>query len=131
MIIAGRAHLPGDDQWQFQEPSLTTWEARELGDWLMAVAAGQVSPLPLTVREDDQDGLQRFMEPNLAFSVAQADDTEVTIRVHLSLEAAPPARSHDEDHGLYSFFVTITCARDEVRLAGEQWAREIAAFPIR
>jgi hypothetical protein len=42
--VCGHITLADGRAWAFEHPSLTTWEARELGDWLREVAAGTVPP---------------------------------------------------------------------------------------
>lgn len=66
--VHGQVRTAAGESWTFHDPSLTTWEARDLHRWLQAAAEGLVEPTD-TPGEDLADVLT-FTEPNLAFSVA-------------------------------------------------------------
>lgn len=124
--IAGtvRSH---EASWTFRDPSLTTWDALRLADWLRSVADG--SQLPNPVGPDADDGYMLvFTEPNLAFSYQARTDEAVVIRVYLSLEAAPPQFPDDD---IYDHFVELTLSPADVQAAATQWEAELRAFPIR
>ncbi|XVU21154.1 WapI family immunity protein [Actinoplanes sp. CA-054009] len=87
----------------FDDPCLTTWEARELGAWLRGGGRGEPP---------------EFVEPNLAFDVADREGEEVLLRVRLSAETG-------EETLLLRLSVD-----DMVKAAGE-WEAECGAFPER
>ncbi|MEU3791697.1 hypothetical protein AB0F07_18100 [Streptomyces fructofermentans] len=89
-----------------------------------------------------------FVEPVLAFSLAGRHEDGVAVRVHFSLEAAPPwARAGRTDKaggpaegegtdgttrtGIYQFFVTVRVATSALLDAAEQWELAMTAFPRR
>ncbi|WP_251051306.1 MULTISPECIES: hypothetical protein [unclassified Streptomyces] len=88
LVVGGTATTP-EGIWSFTDPCLLTDEAREVSAWLRAVAAGTVE-----VTGPDADGYLSpdtwFVEPVLAFSLVGRSDDGAVIRVHLSMEAAPP-----------------------------------------
>jgi hypothetical protein len=67
--ICGAVVLADGKTWSFEDPSLTTWEAAELGQWLREAADGSVKPWPLGTEEAEP--LLCFTEPNLAFSLEE------------------------------------------------------------
>jgi hypothetical protein len=124
LVIHGSVRTAAGEAWSFTDPCLTTWEARELHDWLTAAAAGRVAPTGAGAGEDD---LLTFTEPCLAFGVAALDGDRVVVRVHLSLEAAP-TRTGDE---LYAYSVPVELSRADLDAAARAWAADIAPFPER
>jgi hypothetical protein len=67
--ISGAIVLAGGQTWSFEDPSLTTWEAAELGEWFRLVADGSVKPSTFGTEEAEQ--LLCFTEPNLAFGLEE------------------------------------------------------------
>src|SRR6185369_1127417 len=86
--VCGDITLADGKTWAFEDPCLTTWDARELGSWLREVAAGTVPPSPVAGGESEE--LLYFLEPNVAFSMEERTADRVRIRVHFSLESLPP-----------------------------------------
>lgn len=129
LVIRGDVHLPDGRRWHFQDPCLTTWEAAELAGWLRSVAAGEVEAHPLP---PDEDRLLAFTEPNLGFSLGSTGEGASQIRVHFSLEAAPPwSRPPEADAELYDFFVIVSTTVADLTRAVDEWDGERAAFPPR
>ncbi|WNO68903.1 hypothetical protein RPQ02_36345 [Streptomyces sp. AM2-3-1] len=116
--------------WSFADPCLLTDEAREVTAWLRAVAAETVS-----VTGRDAEGELSpdtwFVEPVLAFSLADRGEGGTVIRVHLSLEAAPPWRQGDESTGIYRYAVEVRLNTDALLQAADQWDLALASFPPR
>ncbi|MFF1844083.1 hypothetical protein ACFVW9_20355 [Streptomyces sp. NPDC058217] len=116
--------------WSFADPCLLTNEAREVTAWLRAVAAETVS-----VTGRDAEGELSpdtwFVEPVLAFSLADRGEGGAVIRVHLSLEAAPPWRQGDESTGIYQYAVEVRLNTDALLQAADQWDLALASFPPR
>ncbi len=100
-------HTAAGESWTFHDPSLTTWEARELHRWLQRTARGRVEPTD-NPGQDAADVLA-FTEPNLAFSVASVIDGETVLRVHLSLEAVAGKPLDEGDRArLYEYSVLLS-----------------------
>ncbi|HEU4676614.1 MAG TPA: hypothetical protein VFS29_11530 [Motilibacteraceae bacterium] len=133
LVIRGDVQLADRRSWSFEDPCLTTWEARELAAWLRGVASGAVQPTPFEGGGEERTWM--FTEPNLALSLAARDDVTATVRVHLSLEARPPWLAGDdpgEDPGeLFEFFVEVTAPLNVVAQAADDWTAELATFPER
>lgn len=129
LVIRGDVHLPDERRWHFQDPCLTTWEAAELAGWLRCVAAGEVEARPFPA---DEEHLLAFTEPNLGFSLGATGEGTRQVRVHFSLEAAPPwPTSREADAELYEFFVVVSTTVGELTRAIEEWDGERAALPPR
>jgi len=92
--------------WSFSDPSLLTHEAGQVAAWLRGVAAGTVA-----VTRPDAEGYVSpdtwFIEPVLAFSLADRSEAGGVIRLHLSLEATPPWLQGDNGGDIYQHFVTV------------------------
>ncbi|MCM3921542.1 hypothetical protein ND748_07660 [Frankia sp. AiPs1] len=124
LVVAGDVVAEDGRGWSFLDPCLTSWEAREIGDWLRGVVDGSVTPTPL-----DGGGAGRllaFTEPNLAFSFADRTDDAVVIRVYLSLESGPPWPTERGD-----YFLLVTMQVTHLALAIKDWDRMLAAHPDR
>lgn len=128
LIIRGTVTPDDRRGWSFTDACLTTFEARELADWLRGVALGEVLPSPFET--GSLEGLLWFTEPCLAFSVASRSGDDVTIRVHLSLEALPAGVSSKRPE-LYEHFVLVSTTSSGVTRAVGEWMQELAAFPVR
>ena len=124
LVVAGTVVLAGGGSWSFEDPCLTTWEARELSDWLRQVSAGDVQP---SVWDSDEERLLVFTEPNIAFSLAGRSTDSVSIRVHLSAESGPP----DDEHEMFDYFVVLDVPVAALAEALAEWETELRAFPVR
>lgn len=131
LVVHGEVRTAAGQAWTFEHPCLTTWEARELGDWLRAVAAGGV-PASETPTEDSA-GMLAFTEPNLGFSVAVLEAEEVVVRVHLSLEsvAGRPDTDPEASYDLYAFAVPLRVDRGDLLAAAQEWELDLESFPER
>lgn len=129
LVIGGKVTTP-EGSWSFTDPCLLTDEAREVTTWLRAVAAGTVS-----VTGRDAEGELSpdtwFVEPVLAFSLADRSEDGAVIRVHLSLEAAPPWQQRDGSTGIYQYAVEVRVDMDALLHAADQWDLALAPFPPR
>nr|WP_246315106.1 hypothetical protein [Kineococcus aurantiacus] len=121
LVVRGEVRTAGGESWTFDDPSLTTWEAGELGEWLRAVAAGRVEP----AEDPGDEDLPAFTEPNLAFSVAAVAGERTVLRVHLSAEAVA-RRPGGRGCG-----VPLSLGWADLLAAAEQWGRDLAPFPAR
>lgn len=99
--------------------------------WLRAVAAGTV-----TVTEPDAEGVLSpdtwFIEPVVAFSLAgRTEGGSAVIRVHLSLEAAPPWQQGDDGADIYQYVVEVRLDTAALLHAADQWDLSLASLPPR
>ncbi|KUO09877.1 hypothetical protein [Streptomyces sp. DSM 15324] len=130
LVIDGQVMAP-EGSWSFVDPCLLTGEAHQVSAWLRAVAAGSV-----TVTEPDAEGGLSpdtwFIEPVVAFSLAgRSEGGSAVIRVHLSLEAAPPWQQGDGGADIHQYFVEITMDAAALRHAADEWDLSLASFPPR
>lgn len=125
LVVVGEV-VNGDRAWTFRDPSLTTWEARELASWLRSVADGSRRPQPIDGEGDDAE-LLVFTEPNLAFSLLSRRPGVSTIRVYLSLEAVP----EDTQGKIFEYFVELEMPDEDIARAAVQWEAELRQFPVR
>ncbi|MEU9115200.1 hypothetical protein AB0D04_26300 [Streptomyces sp. NPDC048483] len=119
-----------EGSWSFTDPCLLLEEAREVSAWLRAVAAGKVPD----AKPDPEGHLVpdlSFLEPVLGFSQVRWHDGTGVLRVHLSLEAAPPWRQHDEDLDLFQYVIEVESDRTELIRAADEWDRCLAQLPLR
>jgi hypothetical protein len=129
--IRGRVRTVAGETWEFDDPCLTTWEARTLGFWLGAAAEGLV---PVSEPPDETfEGLLFFTEPNLGFSVLALGDEELVLRVHLSLEcvAGRPGAADDAPYELYEYSVPLRVRREGLLAAARAWEEDLGPFPAR
>ncbi|MFJ5901670.1 hypothetical protein ACIQFZ_41445 [Streptomyces sp. NPDC093064] len=129
LVISVSVRTP-DGSWSFADPCLLTGEARQVAAWLRAVAAGTVA-----VTGPDADGELSpdtwFVEPVLAFSLADRNDARVVLRVHLSLEGAPPWQQGDDAADLYQYVVEVHLDTAALLHAADQWDLALTSFPTR
>jgi hypothetical protein len=129
LIVRARVRMADGRSWSFEDPCLTTWEARSLGRWLHGVVSGQVTPAPF--EDGDDAGLEAFTEPNVALGLAARTGEEATVRMHLSLEARPGWLPDDESVDVFRYFVAVRVPLAEVARAADDWDQELVPFPQR
>jgi hypothetical protein len=127
--ISGAVVLADGKTWSFEDPSLTTWEAAGLGQWLHEAADGSVKPSPFVTEEAEQ--LLCFTEPNLAFGLEERAGDHVRIGVHFSAEALPPWLSGAEQADIFDFVVELEVPAAQVDIAAADWAAALSRFPQR
>ncbi|MGV9322130.1 WapI family immunity protein [Streptomyces sp. NPDC003660] len=130
LVIDGTVVTP-EGSWSFSDPCLLIDEARQVSAWLRAVAAGTVA-----VTEPDGEGELSpdtwFIEPVVAFSLAdRREDGAAAIRVHLSLEAAPPWQQGEDRADIYQYVVEVRTDTAALLRAADQWDLALASFPPR
>jgi hypothetical protein len=129
LVIGGKVTTP-EGGWSFADPALLTHEAHEITGWLRGVAQGTVA-----VTRPDAEGYLSpdtwFNEPVLAFSLADRSEAGAVIRLHLSLEAAPPWRQGDHKVDIYQYFVNVRVDTAALLHAADQWDLALASFPTR
>ncbi|MFJ4467696.1 hypothetical protein ACIP2X_09520 [Streptomyces sp. NPDC089424] len=129
LVIAGECKTP-EVSWSFTDPSLLVDEAHEVSRWLRAVASEERPDA-----QPDEDGKfvpdLIFIEPVIAFSQVRWRDGRGVLRVHLSLEAAPPPAQDAEGLELYQYVIEIESDRAAVLRAAATWDRYLVQFPMR
>ncbi|KQS65825.1 hypothetical protein [Modestobacter sp. Leaf380] len=129
--VHGEVRTTAGESWKFDDSCLTTWEARELRDWLPAAADGRV---PVTeAPTEDSEVLLTFTEPNLGFSVAAAEEDSLVVRVHLSLEsvAGRPGADEEAPYAFYAYSVLLRLGRGDLLAAAQAWEDDLTPFPER
>ncbi|MGY5884977.1 WapI family immunity protein [Modestobacter lacusdianchii] len=129
--VRGRVRTAAGESWKFDDPCLTTWEARELRDWLQAAADGRVAVTEAPT--EDSEGLLAFTEPNLGFSVAAREGQHLVLRVHLSYEsvAGRPGADEEAQFDMYAYSVPLRVGREDLLAAARTWEDELTPFPER
>ncbi|MFB0628104.1 hypothetical protein [Streptomyces sp. AB3(2024)] len=129
-LVIGGTVTTAEGSWSFASPCLLTDEAREVAPWLRAVAAGKVA-----VTGDDAEGEpspdKYFLEPVLAFGLAGRSEDGAVLRVHLSLEAAPPWRQDEDGEDIYGYAVEVRLDTTALLHAADRWDLGLAPFPVR
>ncbi|MDQ0828196.1 hypothetical protein QF032_000040 [Streptomyces achromogenes] len=129
LVIGGSVATP-QGSWTFADPCLLAHEARQVSAWLRAVAAGTVA-----VTEPDAEGWLSpdtwFVEPVLAVSLADRSDSGAAIRVHLSLEAAPPWQQENDGADVYQYFVELRLDTAVLLREADRWDLALDSFPAR
>jgi hypothetical protein len=113
--VRGNLSLPDGRSYSFRDPCLTTWDVRELADWLRSVSRGHV-PSPSS---SDEPSLV-FDEPCLAFDVEQLEGGTAVLRVYLSLDEAEPAFVGEGAHGTVENYVQLTMSLSELGRAAAE-----------
>jgi hypothetical protein len=129
--VHGQVRTAEGESWPFEDPCLTTWEARQLRDWLRAAAEGRV---PVTaVPSEESSGVLGFTESNLGFSVAALEADALVLRVHFSHEslAGRPGVDQKTLFDAYANSVALKVGREDLLAAGDEWQKELGAFPER
>ncbi len=129
LVVRGDIRTADGRSWTFEDPWLTTWEARALGLWLRGVVSGETLPTPFDGSKDER--LLVFTEPNVALSLEERTDNSALIRVHLSLEAGPPWLRGKAGPDIFEYFVVIGVPLNRVTAAVDDWDQELASFPER
>lgn len=126
LMIRGKA-WDGVKSWEFHDPCMTTWEARELASWLRGLDKTHpvevASAVPAEVR-------LRLTEPNLMFSLAASSQGITSLDVHFDAESLPPGGSNSDHEGL-GHRVRLTIPQADIGAAVEEWEQELTAFPMR
>ncbi len=112
LIIRGHVSLD-QRSWSFRDPCLTTFEVRQLADWLDRLARG-----------DEVEPSCAFIEPNLRFEKL----SDRAIRVSFALESAPPWAKPGDPWNEHGFEVLI---EKHLETAAGQLRAQLRAFPER
>ena len=126
LMIRGKA-WDGAASWEFHDPCMTTWEARELASWLRGLGSAD----PKTITATDPAVVRFWMtEPNLMFTLAATSMGIVTLDVYFDAESRPPSGSNDDKAGL-GHRVRLTIPQADLAVAVDDWERDLIAFPVR
>ena len=86
--------------WQTVDPSLTTWELRELANWFEAISKN----------ERPEYAEMSFTEPNLSFELlGHHNKSSKLFRIKFNLESRPQSATNDKDY-------FVDCIADNVEL---------------
>lgn len=128
LVIRGEIRTADGREWTFTDPCLTTWEVREIPIWLRSAANGLVQPAP---NWSDEEELLHFTEPNIALSLQAYAGGRAQIRVHLSIEAAPPWLDGTNRPEMFEYFLLLDLKIEELITAAEEWANDCEPYPVR
>jgi hypothetical protein len=81
----------GTKRWSSRDPALTTFELRDLGEWLRSLASSKAG-----------ESIWGATEPNLSFA-AMVDDDSIQLRVELDLEFNRDRHAYAGDPAVLEF----------------------------
>jgi len=114
-FVRGQVRCSQGD-WTFRDPCLTTFELRELADWLDSVAAGRPSST-----------ICSFTEPNLDFEYRPVPAASIVAR--FTHESAPPWQRGDDRLG--GFALSFDVVLNDLARSASQLREMLAMFPER
>ncbi len=126
LVIHGKA-WDGTHSWEFDDPCMTTWEARELASWLRGL--GNASRVANAATEPTEVTLW-FTEPNLTFALSSASQGIAELAVYFNAESSPPTGSNDDEDGL-GHTVHLTIPQADIAKAVGHWEQDLRGFPVR
>ncbi len=118
LMIRGNV-ADGDLTWSFVQPCMTTWEARELSEWLRLISSGAAPSADLL-----------FTEPNIQFRFLEGHEDQARISVGFAAESAPPGTDDEARFG-EGHPVELALRRATLGAAAHEWDHDLAAFPER
>ena len=116
--IAGKVEAP-DGSWSFNDPCMLTTEAARLGEWLREAADGKVQPTAPNATGEIYPSCD-FTEPNVAFGVEVREAGDVILRVHFSLESAPPWSGDEQRVVSHQVFVRCWLSEESLRRSADE-----------
>jgi len=103
-------------QWQTVDPSLTSWEFKELAEWFADLAQD---------KEADQNEIT-FTEPNLSFyNISKTGDRKI-IKIRFDFESRPQSTTDDKD-----YFIDFNFSKEDLATISVDLKKEYDKFPIR
>jgi hypothetical protein len=114
MIEISVNHPKGE--WQSSDPSLLTYEAKAIADWLEKIAANEIAEKTLS-----------FIEPNLSFEL---QDDKKHFRIYFELESRPSWAASDAA-GEKDLWLEIEIDGENLLEAAEDLRRQLNKFPQR
>jgi len=131
LVVRGDFRTADGLEWTFIDPCLTTWDARQVTAWLRGIVDGVIQPTTEWSDEwPDEPHFRHFTEPNIAFSLQERTEARARIRIHLSLEALPPRRGHDQPD-IFAYFLIMDASIEAIAAAADDWNDDCRAFPVR
>jgi hypothetical protein len=102
--------------WQTTDPSLTTWEVKQLIDWFTSLANNEkIKWNPI-----------EFTEPNLSFEYFETKDKNIRFRLRFALESRPQAANDDDE-----YFVDFDYSQEELKKVSADLILELEKYPER
>lgn len=102
--------------WQSHDPSLTTWEVKELIGWFTDLANNKklkCNPI-------------KFTEQNLSFEYLETKDNDKRFRTRFALESRPKSADTDKE-----YFVDFDYSLDGLKQISADLTNELDKFPER
>jgi hypothetical protein len=127
IVVRGMVRLTDRRAWSFEDPSMETQDLPKVEQWLRGLADGSVSPRGWDYYDarDPIHPVLDFLEPNLAFRLAERGDERCVI------EVAFTAESHPESDPDGPFYLRLDVSIQDVERAAAEWHEERQAFPAR
>lgn len=124
LVVHGKV-WDGLRSWEFHDPCMTTWEARELAGWLRGLGNSHAK----TVADAEPDELRLwFTEPNLMFALDATSQGITEFSVYFDAEARPSLVDDSDDLGPR---VRLRIPQAEIATAVDAWERHLLDFPVR
>jgi hypothetical protein len=102
--------------WQTVDPSLTTWEVRELIEWLNNLSQDRNVEFTEMI----------FVEPNLSFDLLEKSESLKTIQIRFDAESKPQSADESQD-----YYVTFQFSNKELETIARDLSHELSRFPMR
>jgi len=103
--------------WQTIDPSLTTWEIKEIIDWFNMLSKGLIS----------KDLELNFIEPNLSFELLENGNGSLKMfRINFNLESRPQSATDDK-----KYFVDCLADNQELKRIADELKTELDKYPER
>ena len=103
-------------QWQTVDPSLTSWEFKQLTEWFADLASDKK-----TIQNEIT-----FTEPNLSFYIIKKPGDRKIIQIRFDLESRPQSSSDDKD-----YFIDFNFSKQDLATISADLKKEYDKFPIR
>jgi hypothetical protein len=116
LIIKGTVNSQGET-WNFRDPCLTTWEARELLQFLKDASNGRILSID-------------FTEPNLSITSEGETEGETEVTLTFRGEAAPPSIA-DDQRWHAGRQVKMRVPQPVMEVAVRDWSGALNDFPAR
>jgi hypothetical protein len=114
LVVSGRV-TAGDQSWRFVEPCVTTFELRELAEWLEGLGW-----------HDSPDCV--FTEPNLLFQYSPRP--EPVVRIRFAHESAPPWMTHEQER-ISGLTLDFPMSRQQASDLAEEVRNALVDYPER
>jgi hypothetical protein len=109
-----------EGSWKVVNPSLLTWEAEELYNWILAIS-----------KKESVEPVRDFYEPNLTFRLIESDDNTNIIRINFGAESRPPWVKKIPPWEENKSWVKIEISREDLFKAVKDLGAQLKQFPKR